>query len=248
MTDCDRFFESLTSDRLEPTDRVHAQSCARCGPLLPVTNESPDENPPALELLHRRALDELRGTPLRPWRRQARWLAALQGAVALAAVGLLGATNWRSPAVSQERLVLTGALLLLLATGGSVLALAPGRRRPRMLLPLVAVLPVLLVLSGNGVHTATGPGAGLSSVYTVLLTSLLPLAVGVMVLRGMAFDPGRALALGSTAAATGVFALHWHCTDGSAPHLLAFHALPWIFLAALVIPARRAVPTRSHVP
>ena len=248
MTDCDRFVESLASDRLGPADRAHALGCPVCGSLLPASGDSPPEGAPALEALRLRSLEELRQTPLSPWTRQAGWLAVLQGAVALSAVGLLGPTNWRSPTVPQPPLVLTGALLLLLVTAGTVLALAPGRRRPRTLLLLLAVLPVLLVLSGNGVHTAITLGSSLSCLYTVLLTGLLPVVVGVMVLRGMAFDAGRAVGLGSTAAATGVFALHWHCTDGSAPHLLAFHVLPWLLLAVLVIPARRAVHTRSHVP
>jgi hypothetical protein len=248
MTDCDRFFEALASDRLQPQDRAHAQGCTVCGPLLPEDRPVESAPTPSLDSVHRRALEVLRQTPLRPWTHEAGRLALLQGGVALAVAALLGARNWRSPGVRQEPLLLVGAVLFLVLTLGTLLALAPGRRRPRLLLALVPVVPLLLVGSGDGIHTATTGGANLSCLFTVLLTGLVPIAVGVLVLRGMAFDVGRAVALGLTAAATGLFALHWHCTDGSSPHLLVFHALPWLLLAALAIPARRALPTRSHVP
>ena len=35
MSDCDRFLESLVSDRLDEASRAHAASCPVCGPLLP---------------------------------------------------------------------------------------------------------------------------------------------------------------------------------------------------------------------
>jgi hypothetical protein len=143
---------------------------------------------------------------------------------------------------------IVGAILLAVVTLGAVLALAPGRRRPRLLLWLLPVVPVLLCLSGNGVHTATTMRAALPCFVTVVLTAVVPLAVGLAFLRGMALDAARAAALGLSAAATGLFALHWRCTDGSAPHLMTFHALPWLALALLAIPLRRALPTRSHVP
>ena len=65
---------------------------------------------------------------------------------------------------------------------------------------------------------------------------------------GMALDAARTGALRVSAAATGLFALHWHCTDGSASHLMLYHALPWLALALLAIPLRRALPTENHVP
>ena len=48
--------------------------------------------------------------------------------------------------------------------------------------------------------------------------------------------------------ATGLFALHWHCMDGTALHLIGFHALPWLSLAAVAVALRRLLPTQSHVP
>ena len=82
----------------------------------------------------------------------------------------------------------------------------------------------------------------------VALISLLPLAATLLLLRQMAFDGRRAAAVALASGATGLFALHWHCMDGAAVHLLAFHALPWLSLAAVAVALRKLLPTRSHVP
>lgn len=248
MSDCDRFLDALVSDRLEPAHRAHAQSCAVCGPLMPREPSAAPAPVPSLEAMHRRALEALRTTPARPWTRDAGRVALLQGGVALVVAAMLGTRNWSSPLANHLALGLVGALLLALVTVGSVLALAPGRRRPRLLLWLVPVVPLLLVVSGNGVHTATTMRTAMPCLVTVLLTAVVPLAVGLSLLRGMALDPARTAALGLSAAATGLFALHWDCTDGSAPHLMGFHALPWLAVALLAVPLRRALPTKSHVP
>lgn len=248
MSDCDRFLDALASDRLDAADRAHARGCAVCGPLLPEDGPQAPPPDPSLDAVHRRALEALQITPVRPWTRDAGRVALLQGAVALVVAAMLGTRNWSSPIAHHLALALVGALLLVLVTVGSVLALAPGRRRPRMLLWLVPVVPLLLVVSGNGVHTATTMRAAMPCLMTVLLTAVVPLAVGLTLLRGMALDAARTVALGLSAAATGLFALHWHCADGSAPHLMGFHALPWLALALLAIPLRRALPTKSHVP
>ena len=248
MSDCDRFLDALASDRLEPAHRAHAEGCAVCGPLLPLEASAASAPPPSLEAMHRRALEELRTTPARPWTRDAGRVALLQGGVALVVAATLGTRNWSSPLANHLALGLVGALLLALATVGSVLALAPGRRRPRLLLWLVPVIPLLLVVAGNGVHTATTMRSAMPCLLTVLLTAVVPLAVGLALLRGMALDAPRAAALGLSAASTGLFALHWHCADGSGSHLLCFHALPWLAVGLLAIPLRRAIPTTSHVP
>ena len=248
MSDCDRFLDALASDRLDDAARAHAAGCPICGPLLPV--EQPQASPPtpSLEAIRSRALEALRTTPVRPWTRDAARIALLQAAVAFAVAAMLGARNWGSPMAHHMALAVVGAVLLAVVTLGSALALAPGGRRPRWMLVLVPIVPLLLVLSGNGAHTATTMGAALPCLVTVVLTAVVPLAVGLALLRGMALDAARTMALALSAAATGLFALHWHCTDGSVPHLMGFHVLPWLALALLAIPLRRALTTESHVP
>jgi hypothetical protein len=247
VTDCDRFVQALASDSLGPEHQAHAQGCDTCRPLLP--RGAPVAAPsPALEAVRARALVELRTTPARPWTRDAARVALLQAGVAFGVAAMLGVKNWSSPLAHHMALAIVGAILLAVVSLGSVLALAPGRRRPRRVLWLLPVVPGLLWLSGNGVHTATTMRAALPCLVTVVLTAAVPLAVGLALLRGMALDGARAAALGLSAAATGLFALHWHCTDGSMPHLMTFHALPWLALALLAIPLRRSLPTTSHVP
>jgi hypothetical protein len=248
MNDCDRFLEALASDRLDDASRSHARGCAACGPLLP--EEPPDEagSAASLESVRARALEALRTTPLRPWTRDAARIALLQGAMALGVALLLGDKNWRSPMAHHLALAVVGAALLAVVTLGSVLALAPGRRWTRWMLVLIPVVPALLVLSGNGVHTHTTMRTALPCLVTVVLTAVVPLAVGLALLRGMALDAPRTIALALSAGATGLFALQWHCTDGTVSHLMAYHALPWVALALLAVPLRRALPTESHVP
>ena len=248
MSDCDRFFEALVADRLDDSARAHAESCPVCRPLRP--GEAPPDPASAASLaaVHGRALEALRATPFRPWTRDAARIALLQSAVALGVTVVLGTRNWSSPMAHHLALAAVGAVLLVVVTLGSVVALAPGRRRPRWMLLLIPVVPALLLFSGNGMHTRPSLQGGLPCLLTVVLTAVIPLAVGLALLRGMALDAARTGALALSAAATGLFALHWHCTDGSASHLMLYHALPWVALALLAIPLRRALPTENHVP
>jgi len=248
MSDCDRFLEALASDQLDDAARAHAASCPICRPLLPGDTPPDAGSTASLEQGRARALEALRTTPLRPWTRDAARFALLQGAVAVVVSGMLGARNWSSPMAHHLALAVVGAILLVVVTLGSVLALAPGRRWARWMLLLIPVVPALLIVSGNGVHTATTVQSALPCLVTVVLTAVIPLAVGLALLRGMALDGARAGALGLSAGATGLFALQWHCTDGSASHLMLYHALPWLALGLLAVPLRRALPTENHVP
>ena len=248
MSDCDRFLEALASDQLDEALRTHAATCPICGPLLP--GEAPPDagSIASLEETRTRALEALRTTPLRPWTRDAARFALLQAAVAVVVSGMLGTRNWSSPMAHHLALAVVGAILLVILTLGSVLALAPGRRWARWLLLMIPVVPALLIVSGNGVQTTPTLQSALPCLVTVVLTAVIPLAVGLALLRGMALDAARTGALGLSAGATGLFALQWHCTDGTASHLMIYHALPWVALGLLAIPLRRALPTENHVP
>src|SRR5229473_3687203 len=54
--------------------------------------------------------------------------------------------------------------------------------------------------------------------------------------------------VGLTGAAAGLIALHTHCENGLAPHLLTFHLLPWLAVAGLAIWTRAQLPSRSFAP
>src|SRR5678815_5383372 len=130
MSDCDRFFEALVSDRLDAAARAHAASCPLCGPLQPGEAAPERASTAELEAVHGRALEALRAAPLRPWTRDAARIALLQAAVALGVTVVLGTRNWSSPMAHHLALATVGAVLLVILTLGSVVALAPGRRQP----------------------------------------------------------------------------------------------------------------------
>jgi hypothetical protein len=245
VNDHDRFLGHLSSDALDDADRAHATGCRECRALLPV--ETAAVPSPTLDAIHARALEALRATPLRPWRREAALLAGLNAVVAVAATLLLGSARWHA-SDDRARMAATGALLFGTLTLGEMAALDPRRRHSVLFLALAFLLPVGLLLSGHGWTSPLTVAGAMPCAITIALTALVPLVATLFVLRRMAFDGRRAAALALAAGATGLFGLHWHCLDGSALHLLGFHALPWLSLAVLVVALRRLLPTESHVP
>lgn len=241
----DRCLAHLSADALDEADRSHATGCPECRPLLPGVGEVAAA--PALGPIHARALEAMRTSPVRPWWRDAALLAGLNAVVAVAATLLLGGARWGASG-DRGRLALVGVLLFGTLTLGGMAALAPRRRHSPFFLLLAFLLPLGLVLSGHGLVCPQSVSQALPCAITVALTALLPLAAALLVLRRMAFDGRRAAALALASGATGLFALHWHCVDGTAFHLVAFHALPWLSLAAVVVALRRLLPTDSHVP
>lgn len=246
MSAHERFLQHLVADAVDETDRAHAAGCPECRPLLP--GRAPAAAPDALGSIHARAVEAMRTSPVRPWQRDALLLAALNAVVAVAATAVLGGARWGMPDADRGRLALVGVLLFATLTLGGMAALAPRRRHSPLFLLLAFLLPLGLVLSGHGLRSPQTVSEALPCALTVALTALIPLAATLFVLRRMAFDGRRTAALALASGATGLFALHWHCVDGSALHLLAFHALPWFSLAAVVVAFRRLLPTDSHVP
>lgn len=241
-----RFLAHLSADTLDDADRSHAAGCRECKPLLP--GDGAVTPAPALETIHARALEAMRTSPVRPWRRDAVLLAGLNAGVALAAMAVLGGARWRASDADRGRLALVGLLLFGTLTLGEMAALAPRRRHSPFFLLLAFLLPLGLILCGHGLMSPQSVSEALPCAITVALTALLPLAATLLILRRMAFDGPRAAALALASGATGLFALHWHCMDGAALHLVAFHALPWLSLAAVVVALRRLLSTDSHVP
>jgi hypothetical protein len=172
----------------------------------------------------------------------------VNAAAALGGAVVVGTANWGSPTAHHLRLAMVGLLLALSLTLGAVAALDPNRRRARSLLWLALLVPVGLVLAGNGIATARTFGVALHCAMVVCLSAVVPVVTGLVLLRGMALDGRRAMAVGLTGAAAGVFALNFGCSDGSAHHLLGFHVLPWLVVAGLLVLFRRWLPTLSQVP
>ena len=241
-----RFVDHLSADALDEADRSHAAGCPECRPLLPDPRES--TAPPSLEAIHARSLEALRTTSVRPWRRDAWLLAGLNAAVAVGATAVLGGARWRASTDARPRLALVGVLLFGTLTLGGMAALAPRRRHSLLFLVLALLLPLGLMFAGQGLMSPLSAMQALPCALNIILIALLPLAATLLLLRRMAFDGRRTAALALASGATGLFGLHWHCMDGTALHLLGFHALPWLSLAAVAVALRRLLPTQSHVP
>jgi hypothetical protein len=241
-----RFVAHLATDALDEADRSHAAGCPECRPLLP--GDGASTSPASLEAIHARSLEALRAAPVRPWWRDALLLAALNAVVAVSATALLGAARWRVSTDARLRLALVGVLLFGTLTLGGMAALAPRRRHSLLFLLLAFLLPAGLLLAGHGLLSPLSAMDALPGALNVLLIGLVPVAATLLLLRHMAYDGRRAAAVALASGATGLFALHWHCIDGTALHLIGFHALPWLSLAAVAVAIRRLLPTQNHVP
>jgi hypothetical protein len=247
VSPCDTFAQHLESDSLAAADRAHAEECGLCRALLPEAS-SEAAAPGSMERVRVAVLEAARTAPVRPWWREGALLAVVNAATALVAAVIVGTANWNSPAAHRPRLAAVGLLLLLSLTLGAMAALDPKRRRARALLWLAPLVPIALVLAGNGIAEARIFGEALSCAVVVCLSAGVPVVVGLICLRGMALDGRRAMAVGLTGATAGLFALNLGCGDGSAHHLLGFHVLPWLLVAGLLVFIRRWLPTLSQVP
>jgi hypothetical protein len=249
VTPCERFAQHLESEALEAADRAHAEECRLCRALQPeLSDEGHGPVSPALERIRTAALEAARRAPVRPWWRDGWLLAGVNGATALVSSAVLGSANWRSPTAHPLRLAASGFLLALSLTLGAVAALVPDRHRARALLWLAVVIPAALVLAGNGIATVQTFGVAMHCALWVCLSAVVPVITGLVLLRRMALDGRRALAVGLTGAAAGLFALNLGCSDGSVQHLLVFHTLPWLLVAGALLLVRRRLSTLSQVP
>jgi len=230
---------------------AHAQGCSECQqvqrsykllwsqPHSPAAEVAPSALP-------ERIVSELRNGP-RPHRWW--WAPVALGAIysLLVLLGIVSVSANESIPVSLRiaGLGLAGASLI-----GFVAALAPRSRRVR-----IALFPVLgaLLLSVLVAAPATKYGGhfwaeGISCLVVEVLTSLIPVALGVWLLTRTAFHPIRTLLLPFCAATAGLVVLCFHCSDGHPAHLLVFHLLPWLLLSAAAWLARARAPSYSYAP
>jgi hypothetical protein len=249
---CETFAQHLESEAVDAADRAHAQGCNLCRALSPDgelgTGKGLTPSAASLERVRAAIVEAARSAPVRPWWRDGWILAGVNAAATVMAAVMVGTGNWGSPTAHHLRLAMVGLLLALSLTLGSVAALDPNRRRARSLLWLALLVPVGLVLAGNGIATARTFAAALPCAVVGCVSAVVPVVTGLVLLRGMALDGRRAMAVGLTGGAAGVFALNFGCSDGSAHHLLGFHILPWLGVAGLLVLIRRWLPTLSQVP
>jgi len=250
---CKQVLERL-GQPLGPELSAHVQRCGVCKPVV----ESYEllGNLPAAKLaplplrLHSKIASELTQFPnFLTWRRAAALLMALNLLVTLA--GTLTLTHGRFAVAQSSPLALPLWMLLVsLLIIGPWIALVPRHRKgPAFMLGLCLALAALLIAEASSI----GGGAsfireGIGCLLTEVTMSLLPLAIGVWMLSQSAFHPVRTAVVGLSGAAAGLLALHAHCENGHALHLLAFHLFPWLAVTGLAIWTRAQLPSRSFAP
>ena len=178
------------------------------------------------------------------------------GAVVLVALNLAAAAcallTMRSNAAfssnAQGHWAIAGGLLLVIAAG-SVLGLRPGRQAPRV--AMVAVTGAVFALAwllGSGARLEMPFWSGTTCATTECLVSLVPLTTGLVLLTRFGFDPLRTALIGMSSAGVGLLALHLHCPNGAWEHVAMFHALPLAVMTAVLVVARRALPSKTFAP
>ncbi len=237
-----------------PELSAHVKSCDLCKPMIEsyqlLGTLPPAKLVPLPSTLHSRVASELARHPtFSTWRRPAALLMAFNVLVALA--GTLALAHGRFAMVHLNSSALTLWVLLVgLLVIGPWIALVPRHRRARaVILGLCLALAATLIAEGSGIGTGAGfIRGGIGCFVTEVAISLLPLAIGVWMLTHSAVHPLRTAVVGLTGAAAGLIALHTHCENGLALHLLTFHLLPWLAVAGLAIWTRAHLPSRSFAP
>ena len=246
MTPHQQLVDHLTEGALDAEDRAHATHCPACAVLLLEGGQdvlSPEVRTAWLNAAHQELTQ-----PVRPWWLPALGLALGNAVLAVSATAVLVPTNWAT-STSPRWLFLTAfAVLAALAIGGVFLVLAPRRRWLDVALGLAVLAPVTLLVAADGRVAGQHFLNGMGCLGMVLALALLPLAGSAWLLSQVAYSPTRALAGGLVSAGVGLLVLQFTCDDGSGPHLLVFHVLPWAVLGVAAILVRRALATRSFAP
>ena len=207
----------------------------------------PPPAPAALDRARGEALRELAAAgPARPWRVQARRLAATVGAITLAGVIVVAAINWPPSVLLRTRwpaMVFLGVAQIV----GLIAAIAPGRSRLGPVSWALAAPGVVVVLAhrhAGGGHTAL-PGWICSASH--LAVGLVPLTLVVRRLRDISFSFRRAFTAGL---ALGVSAPLWGevaCERGLS-HTLVHHVGSLVLLAVACLVLSRTGRRRSYAP
>ena len=240
---CDRFWEALEGDPSAAL-QAHAEGCADCRALLEALSDASPVDAPAS--LGAAARAELAARPTaRPW-----W----RGTLAVAAVWLLVLLAVVHPWTGRVLTPGFGSLgwPLAFALGGAfavtwLAALRPGGG-PALLGGMVGIaVAVTAMLATCELGSGWFHGAG-HCAATGMLTSALPVALAVLLLRRFAFSWGRAVAGIAAAGGVGVLMLELVCPSTNFAHVALSHVLPWLVLCAAAVALRRALRSASFAP
>lgn len=132
---------------------------------------------------------------------------------------------------------------------GSVLWLKPGPVRTRWSVVIAfAAAAVLTLFGASGVDSGNGFMSGMWCAMTECVIAAVP--VTLVLVLSLRFAASRLhLVAGSLAAGSGAaLALHFHCSNGTVLHLLVWHLLPTLVLAAIAVGVRALLRPRTFVP
>lgn len=142
-----------------------------------------------------------------------------------------------------------GTLWFVFMALASVLWLRPGSVKQRWALGVGFIgVSFAMVFALSGFDPG---GAFMDGVWCAIAeckVAIIPVALVVALSTRFAAQKSH-LIIGTFAAASGgAVALHFHCPNGTASHVLVFHVLPALVLAALAIAVRAMWKPKSFVP
>jgi hypothetical protein len=168
----------------------------------------------------------------RSWRGDAALVLASAWGVALAITAVLAALGQTGPELLERH---AGALAWVLVCGGvaAVAALGPIRRSTRFVAVLAAIAaPVVLVLLRVRAGGETSRLPQWVCTVSHLGVGIVPLVVGLSVLRRAAPSPARAVLCGLAAGTAGALVGEVACAQ-SWEHVALFHVSAWAALAVI---------------
>lgn len=251
MTACAQLEKVLSEEPLTAELSKHVEGCETCAEARAAfeTAATPLEAGVSARI-RGPAIEELKRAPLpEPW-----WKDALRFSLLNVIAAGVGAwwVSWKHPAVAKSPWVwgVVAALCLLLILVGPFASFAPGGSAWRRRLLPSAVLAGFLVWIGRTGLPGVRPFwvSGWSCSRTELWLAALPAAIAVFGLTRFAFNWRRAWTAGLSAGAAGMLALHLHCPIGTTDHIVLFHLVPWVVVAALVVWVRWRAKSRTYAP
>ncbi len=150
---------------------------------------------------------------------------------------------------SQLSKYAAGLAWFMVLSVGSVWWLKPGPARARWSVVVgFAAAAVVTLLGASGVDGGQPFMTGMWCAMTECFIAVLP--VTLVLVLSLRFSASRLhLVAGSLAAASGAaLALHFHCSNGTVLHLLVWHLLPAVVLAAIAVGVRAVLRPRAFVP
>ncbi len=239
---------------LEPGRSAHLAACQHCQAVVKA-HETLSRARSTLvsqagSAAFAQSLSQAASRPARAWWIEGLAVAAVNLLVVTAGVWALRSRVAVSNLAPPEIVWAIGFLLVAAIIAGPMIALAPGGRWLRnYALASFPLLGVAVVAGGSGFQPMQSwIQAGMSCLVMEIALSAVPAIFVVWALTTNAFRVSRAAIAGFSAGAVGALALHLHCPIGTSSHLLCFHVLPWLGLAATTVAVRYRLASRSFAP